>query len=96
MKATIMLDKKSENELKELAKLENTSKSELIRGAINELYLKEKRAKENLLFFIDMFNEGIITKDILFLLLPRKDAEAVIIGSKTGKEAVEIVKGFGS
>ena len=49
MKATILLDKKAENELKELKKIEKTSKSELIRDAINQLYLKEKRARENLL-----------------------------------------------
>jgi len=95
MKATILLDKKAENELKELKKIEKTSKSELIRDAINQLYLKEKRARENLLFFVNLYNDGVITKDLLFLLLPRKDAEAVVIGSKTGKEAVEIVKKLG-
>lgn len=95
MKATILLDKKAENELKELKKIEKSSKSELIREAINELYLKEKRARENLLFFVNLYTDGVITKDLLFLLLPRKDAEAVIIGSKTGKEAVEIVKKLG-
>lgn len=59
---------------------------EMMRG-----YLK-KRVRENLLFFVNLYNKGIITKDLLFLLLPRKDAEAIIIGSKTGKEAVEIVR----
>ena len=92
MRATIVLDRETENELKELKSLENTSKSRLIRNAVKELYLKEKRARENLLFFVNLYNEGIITKDLLFLLLPRKDAEAVIIGSKTGKEAAEFVK----
>lgn len=95
MKSTIVLDKKSENELIELIKIEKTSKSEIIRGAINDLYLKEKRARENLLFFVKLYNDGIITKDLLFLLLPRKDAEAIIIGSKTGKEAAGIVKKVG-
>lgn len=92
MKATIVLDKKAENELKELIRLEKTSKSKLIREAINDLYLKEKRAKENLLFFVGMYNAGIITKDLLFLLLPREDAEAIVIGAKTGREAAEIAK----
>ena len=92
MKATIILDKSAEKELNELAKIERAPKSKLIREAINDLYLKEKRARENLLFFVDLYNEGIVTNDLLFLLLPRKDAEAVIIGSKTGKEATEVVK----
>ena len=53
------------------------------------------RAKENLLFFVDLYNKGAVTKDLLLLLLPRKDAEAIIIGSKTGKEAAEIVRRVG-
>lgn len=96
MKATIVLDRETENELKELKTFENTSKSKLIREAVRELYFKEKRARENLLFFVNLYNDSIITKDLLFLLLPRKDAEAVIIGSKTGKEAAELVKNFNS
>lgn len=96
MRTTIVLDKKSENELKELIEIESTSKSELVREAIADLYLKEKRAKESLLFFVDMYNSGIITKDLLFLLLPRKDAEAIVIGAKTGIEAAEIAKKISS
>ncbi len=92
MKATIVLDKETEKELNELKTFINTSKSRLIRDAIRELYFKERRARENLLFFVNLYNEGIITNDLLFLLLPRKDAEAIIIGSKTGKEAAEVVK----
>lgn len=92
MKATIVLDKETEKELNELKTFANASKSRLIREAVRELYFKEKRARENLLFFVNLYNEGIVTKDMLFLLLPRKDAEAVIIGAKTGKEAAEIVK----
>lgn len=95
MKATIILDKNAERELEELAKAGNASKSELIREALDEFYLKEKRARENLFFFVDLYNKGVVTKDLLFILLPRKDAEAVIIGSKTGKEAAEFVKGIG-
>ena len=96
MKTTIMLDKKSEEGLKELREIEKVSKSELIREAIREFYLKEKRARESLLFFVDLYNKGIITSDLIFLLLPRKDAEAVIIGSNTGKGAVDIAKTFSS
>ncbi|MBI2655164.1 ribbon-helix-helix protein, CopG family [Candidatus Woesearchaeota archaeon] len=92
MKATIVLDEETEKELNELKASAKASKSRLIREAVRELYLKEKRAKENLLFFVDMYNEGAMTKDSIFLLLPRKDAEAVIIGSKAGKEAAEIAK----
>jgi len=92
MKATIVLDKNTEKELKELLELEKTSKSKLIRKAVNDLYLKEKRAKENFLFFVDLYRNNVIDKDSLFILLPRKDAEAIIIGTKTGKEAAEIVK----
>jgi len=96
MKATIVLDKEANKELNELKVFERASKSELIREAIKDRYLKEKRARENLVFFVDLYNNGVITKDLLFLLLPRKDAEAIIIGSKTGKEASEIVKKAGS
>jgi hypothetical protein len=92
MVLNINLDENSINELAELARALNTSKSNLIRKAIKDLYLKEKRAKENLLFFVDLYNDGVITKDMLFLLLRREDAESIIIGSKTGKEAVEIAK----
>ena len=95
MKATIVLDREAEKELNELRTFVNISKSRLIREAIKEMYFKEKRARENLLFFVDLYNRRIITKDLLFLLLPQKDAEEVIIGSKTGKEAAEIVKKFG-
>ena len=94
MKATIVLDEETERELKELKSSGSTSKSKLIREAVREFYLKEKRARENLLFFVDMYNEGAMTKDLIFLLLPRKDAEAIIIGSKTGKEAAEFAKKF--
>lgn len=92
MAVNVNLDEKSIDEVNELSKALNISRSKLIRIAINELYLKEKRARENLLFFVDMYNKGAIDKDSLFLLLPRKDAEAVIIGSRAGKEAVKIVK----
>ncbi len=92
MRSTIVLDKKGEKELEELSAIGNVPKSEIIREAINEFYLKEKRARENLLLFVDLYNEGIVTKDLLLLLLPRKDAEAIIIGSKTGEEAAEIAK----
>ena len=91
-----MLDEETDRELNELRNLAGSSKSGLIREAVKEFYLKEKRARENLLFFVDLYNKGVITKDLLFLLLPRKDAEAVIIGSKTGKEAAELVKKLGS
>lgn len=96
MKATIVLDKETEKELNELKTFASASKSKLIREAIRELYFKEKRARENLLFFVNLYNGDIVTKDLLFILLPRKDAEAVIIGSKTGKEAAEIVKKISS
>lgn len=92
MKFNINLDTMAKKELNELAKILNLPKSKLIREAINDLYLKEKRARENLLFFINLYNEGVLSKDILFLLLPRKDSEAIIIGSKLGKEAIEIAK----
>jgi predicted transcriptional regulator len=93
MKATIVLDEKTEKELAELGKATNVSRSSLVREAVNELYLKEKRAREHILFFIEQYAAGVLTKDTLFLLLPRKDAEAVIIGVATGKEAAELVRG---
>jgi len=96
MKATIMIDQKTEQELYDLSSLEHTSKSAIIRQAVTEFYLKEMRAKENLLFFVDLYNKGIVTKDLLLLLLPRQDAEAIIIGSKTGKEAAEVAKRISS
>ena len=95
MKATIVLDRKAEMELVELSRISNASRSELVRTAVEDLYLKEKRAREGFRFFIDQYREGIITKDVLFLLLPRKDAEAIIIGSAIGKEAAEFAKKAG-
>ena len=95
MRATVVLDRKAKKELEELSKLSKASKSELVRVAVGDLYLKEARARQNLLFFVDQYNKGIITKDMLLLLLPRKDAEAVIIGSASGREAAEFAKAAG-
>lgn len=58
--------------------------------------MKAMRAKENLLFFVDLYRQGIVTKDLLFRLLPQKDAEAIIIGSKTAQEAVEVARHISS
>lgn len=95
MKATISLDENAEKELDELRKTTKSTRSELIRTAIRDFYLKEMRAKKSLLWFVDLYREGIITKDILFLMLPRKDAEAIIIGREMGKEAAKIAASLG-
>ena len=92
MKATIVLDTRAAEELEELSELQKTSKSEIIREALNEFYLKEKRARENFRFFIDLYSKGIIMRDTLFLMLPEKDAEAIIGGVKIGKEAANLAK----
>lgn len=90
-----MLDEEADKELRELKGFTKLSKSKLIREAIKDLYLKEKRARESMLIYVNLYNQNIISKDILFLLLPKRDAEAIIIGSKTGKEAAEVVKKLG-
>ena len=95
MKATIVLDRKAEMELVELSRISNASRSELVRTAVEDLYLKEKRAREGFLFFVDSYRKGIITKDVLLLLLPRKDAEAVIIGVETAKESAKFAASIG-
>jgi len=95
MKANLVLDEETGKELSELKKLEEKSKSEIVRQAIRDLYLKEKRAKGNFRFFIDLYREGIINKDMLFILLPRKDAEAIVVGAKIGKGAAKIAKNLG-
>ncbi|PTD93341.1 hypothetical protein C9439_07985 [archaeon SCG-AAA382B04] len=89
---TFVMDKESEEELEKLANLEGKSKSKIVREAIKERYMKQKRAEENLDFYIDLYNKEIITKDLLTLLLPKKDVEAIIIGSETGKEAASVAK----
>lgn len=93
--ANLVLDKETGEELDELKKLEDKSRSEIVREAIRDLYLKEKRARENFRFFIGLYMEGAINKDMLFILLPRKDAEAIIIGTKLGKGAAKIAKKLG-
>lgn len=50
--------------------------------------------RENLLFFADLYNKGFIDKETLFLLLPKSDVEAVIIGSRMGKDAAKIAEGI--
>lgn len=95
-KSTFVMDEKRKEELEELKEREGKSKSEIVREAIRDFYLKEKRARENLDFFVDLYNEGVIDKDVIFILLPRKEAEAVVIGSKTGKEAAEIAEKISS
>ena len=61
MTININLDEKAMGEIEELAKSLKISKSKLVREAVNDFYLKEKRARTNLSFFIDMYN---IVKDI--------------------------------
>ena len=95
MKATIVLDDKATQELEELSKWQNLSKSEVVRGAIDGEYLKERRAREGVLVYTDLYYRGIVTKDMLFLLLPEKDAEAIIGGVKIGKEAAGFAKKLG-
>lgn len=51
LKNTFVIDEKRRKELEELEKMENKSKSEIVREAIKEFYLKEKRARENIDFF---------------------------------------------
>lgn len=93
--ANLVLDNETDKELNELKKLEDKSKSEIVREAIRELYLKEKRARENFRFFIGLYSEGVINKDMLFILLPRKNAEAIVVGTKIGKGAAKIAKDLG-
>ncbi len=49
-------------------------------------------ASENLLFFSELYRKKIIDKEMLFLLLSRRDAEAVIIGSDIGEKASKYFK----
>lgn len=56
---------------------------------------KDKMAGKSFRLLIDQYNKGIVTKNALFKLLPRKDAEAIIIGSATGKKAAEFAKAAG-
>ncbi|MBI2523446.1 ribbon-helix-helix protein, CopG family [Candidatus Woesearchaeota archaeon] len=93
--ANLVLDKETDEELNALRKIDDKSRSEIVREAVRDLYLKEKRARENFRFFIDLYREGAINKDMLFILLPRKDAEAMIIGAKVGKDAAKIAKNLG-
>lgn len=93
--ANLVLDKETDEELNALRKIDDKSRSEIVREAVGDLYLKEKRARENFRFFIDLYREGAINKDMLFILLPRKDAEAMIIGAKVGKDAAKIAKNLG-
>jgi len=93
--ANLVLNDEADRELNELKKLEDKSKSEIVREAIRELYLKEKRAKENFRFFAELYRDGALDKDMLFITLPRKDAEAIVIGTKVGKGAVKIAKNIG-
>lgn len=93
--ANLVLDKETGEELDELKKLEDKSRSEIVREAIKELYLKEKRARENFRLFVDLYSEGVINKDTLFIILPRKDAEAIVVGTKVGEGAAKIAKDLG-
>jgi metal-responsive CopG/Arc/MetJ family transcriptional regulator len=95
MKASLVLDEETGNELDELSRIEDKSKSEIVREAIKDLYLKEKRARENMRFFIELYSKRAITKDMLFTLLPRKEAENIIIGTKVGKDAAKLAKDLG-
>jgi len=96
MEINVSLSEESMDRINELAGALKISRSKLIRRAIKDFYLKEKRARENLLFFVDLYRNGVIGKEMLFVLLPRDDAEAVVIGSKFGKEAAEVVRGLDS
>ncbi len=92
MRASLVLDDETERELEELKESEEKSKSEIVREAVKEFYLKEKRASENIKYFIDLYRKGVVTKDLLLVLLPIKDAENIIIGEKVGKDAARKAK----
>ena len=40
----------------------------------------------------NLYRKGVINKSVLFILLPKEDAEAIVIGTKVGKSAAKIVK----
>ncbi len=44
--------------------------------------------------FINLYRKGIINEKILFILLPRKDAEAIVLGTKVCKDAAKIAKNY--
>jgi len=45
-------------------------------------------------FFANLYSKKIINRKILFLLLSKKDAEAIVIGTKVGKDAAKIAKNY--
>lgn len=89
---SLVLDDESKRYLKELSEVENKSKSKIVRESIKEKYIKKKMVENNYNLLIDLYNDEKITKDILNILLSDKDAESIVIGSKTGKEAEKSIK----
>ncbi len=89
---SLVLDDESKRYLKELSEVKNKSKSKIVRESIKEKYIKKKMVENNYNLLIDLYNDEKITKDILNILLSDKDAESIVIGSKTGKEAEKSIK----
>lgn len=89
---SLVLDDESKRYLKELSEVKNKSKSKIVRESIKEKYIKKKMVENNYNLLIDLYNDEKITKDILYILLSDKDAESIVIGSKTGKEAEKSIK----
>ena len=86
-RASFTFDKKTLKVLNTLAEKLNSSKSEIIRKSVKEYCFNEKMLANNLLFFVDAFNTKLIDKNMLLMLLPRKEVEHVMIGSQIGKKA---------
>lgn len=90
-KATFSVDEDTERELEELGEQLGKSKSEIVREAVEDYYTKEMRASQKFEFFLELYRDDIIDEEQLYLLLPEKDAEAIVIGAEAGKEAAEVV-----
>ncbi len=56
-----------------------------------DITLSKKREKCFKLL-LDLYSEGLIEKKNLFLLLPKREAEAIIMGSKIGREGAKLIK----
>ncbi|PKP57325.1 MAG: hypothetical protein CVT88_09075 [Candidatus Altiarchaeales archaeon HGW-Altiarchaeales-1] len=89
---TISLTEEISKKLRYITSAEQISLYDAIKTAVNEYYLKGVRAQIESESIQRLYSEDVIDKEILFKLLPAKDAEAIIIGVDSAKKAYPAAK----
>ena len=89
---SISLDAETNKKLRYITSSMQISVPGAIKMAVDEYYLKEIRAQTESESIQRLYSMGIVDREMLFKLLPVKDAEAIIIGVEAAKKAHPVAK----